>query len=345
MSVDLRRPASGSGDTRYAYLVGRVRELERGLLSQRTLETLLRSENLEQALRGVAEIPYWGEAFQNVPSRTYDIDRVLVTHYWQNIQEIASHSPGDKIARFFIWPFDFSEVKLILKHRLVGKTLEDTYPTTLDVVKVNRFLGGETREYLSDLWIKAITDSLEAYENYRVIQVVEIVLDRYYLEQVYLLAQEMESKVLKNWLLAFVLLAYFRAIFRARYQQRKGELVRLLFFPQPLFPEGKLIEMLNASPEKVAEEVSNFGFDFLLPEKGVFRDDPSYLAEIEKNMDNYLLDFIRSYRWEAFGPEPVFGFLWAQGIDVKNLRLILEGKYFGLENEKIKNKLRECYYE
>ena len=344
MITDLRKP-SGSGDTRYAYLVGRVRALERGLLTQRTLENLLRSENLEQALRGVAEIPYWGDVFQNVPPRIYDIDKALVSHYWQTIQEINSHSPGDEIARFFIWPFDFSEMKLILKYRLAGKTLEETYPTTLNLVRVNRFLGGETREYLPDLWIKAINDSLEAYENFRVIQAVEMVLDRHYLEQVYLLAQEMESRVLKNWLLAFVLLAYFRAVFRARYQERKGELMRLLYFPQPLFPEEKFIEMLSAPAEKVAEEVDNFGFDFLLPEKGIFRDDPSYLAEIERNMDNYLLDFIRSYRWKAFGPEPVFGFLWAQSIDVKNLRLVLEGKYFGLESEKIKSKLRECYYE
>ncbi|MDI3542423.1 MAG: V/A-type H+/Na+-transporting ATPase subunit [Candidatus Atribacteria bacterium] len=344
MITDLRKPSS-SGDTRYAYLVGRVRALEVSLLTQKTLENLLRSENLDQALRGVAEIPYWGEVFQNISPRIYDIDKVLMTHYWQTIQEINSHPPGDKIARFFIWPFDFNEMKLILKYRIAGKTLEEAYPTTLDVVRVNRFLGGETREYLPDLWVKAITDSLEAYENYRVIQAVEMVLDRHYLEQTYFLAQNIESKVLKNWLLAFVLLAYLRAVFRARYQERKGELVRLLFFPQPLFPEGKLIEMLNASPEKVAEEVSNFGFDFLLPEKGIFRNDPSYLAEIERNMDNYLLDFIRSYRWKAFGPEPVFGFLWAQNMDVKNLRLVLEGKYFGLENEKIKNKLRECYYE
>ncbi len=319
MITDLRKP-SGSGDTRYAYLVGRVRALERGLLTQRTLENLLRSENLDQALRGVAEIPYWGDVFQNVPPRIYDIDKALVSHYWQTIQEINSHSPGDEIARFFIWPFDFSEMKLILKYRLAGKTLEETYPTTLNLVRVNRFLGGETREYLPDLWIKAINDSLEAYENYRVIQAVEMVLDRHYLEQVYLLAQEMESRVLKNWLLAFVLLAYFRAVFRARYQERKGELMRLLYFPQPLFPEEKFIEMLGVPAERVAEEIGNFGFDFLLPEKGIFRDDPSYLAEIEKNMDNYLLGFIRSYRWETFGPEPVFGFLWAQGIDVKNLR-------------------------
>ncbi len=204
-------------------------------------------------------------------------------------------------------------------------------------------MGGETREYLPDLWIKAINDSLEAYENYRVIQAVEMVLDRHYLEQVYLLAQEMESRVLKNWLLAFVLLAYFRAVFRARYQERKGELMRLLYFPQPLFPEEKFIEMLSAPAEKVAEEVDNFGFDFLLPEKGIFRDDPSILAEIERNMDNYLLDFIRSYRWKAFGPSRFL--IFGQKYRRQEFALGFRRKIFCLESEKIKKKLRECYYE
>ncbi|HPT62730.1 MAG TPA: V-type ATPase subunit [Candidatus Atribacteria bacterium] len=344
MNVDLEKPKS-SEDTSYAYLVGRVRALERGLLTQRTLENLLRSENLDQALRGVAEIPYWGEVFQNVSPRIYDIDKTLMTHYWQTVQEIASYPPGDKIAHFFNLSFDFNQIKLVLKYWLAGKTPEETYPTTLDLGKVEKFLGGEAREYLPAFWSEAITDSLEAYENYRLIQVVELVLDRYYLEQVYILAKNTESKALKNWFLVFITFAYFRAIFRARYQGRKAEIVHLLYFSQSLFPEEKFIEMLSAPAEKVAEEVDNFGFDFLLPEKGIFRDDPSYLAEIERNMDNYLLDFIRSYRWKTFGPEPVFGFLWAQSIDVKNLRLVLEGKYFGLESEKIKSKLRECYYE
>ncbi len=344
MNVDLEKPKSNE-DTDYAYLLGRVRALERGLLTQRTLESLLRSESLDQALRGVMEIPYWGEVFQNVPPRIYDIDKTLMTHYWQTIQEIGNYPPGDRVAHFFNLLFDFNQVKLVLKYWLAGRTLEETYPTTLDLGKVDKFLGGESGEYLPDFWGEAITDSLEAYENHRLIQVVELVLDRYYLEQVYLLAQKTKSKALKNWFLVFVTFAYFRAVFRARYQERKAEIVHLLYFSQPLFPEEKLLEMLGVPAERVAEEIGNFGFDFLLPEKGIFRDDPSYLAEIEKNMDNYLLSFIRSYRWETFGPEPVFGFLWAQGIDVKNLRLVLEGKYFGLESEKIKNKLRECYYE
>jgi len=239
MNVDLEKPKS-SEDTSYAYLVGRVRALERGLLTQRTLENLLRSENLDQALRGVEEITYWGEVFQNFSPRIYDIDKTLMTHYWQTVQEIASYPPGDKIAHFFNLSFDFNQIKLVLKYWLAGKTPEETYPTTLDLGKVEKFLGGEAREYLPAFWSEAITDSLEAYENYRLIQVVELVLDRYYLEQVYILAKNTESKALKNWFLVFITFAYFRAIFRARYQGRKAEIVHLLTFLNRFFPKKNL---------------------------------------------------------------------------------------------------------
>ncbi|MEN3183699.1 MAG: V-type ATPase subunit, partial [Atribacterota bacterium] len=69
------------------------------------------------------------------------------------------------------------------------------------------------------------------------------------------------------------------------------------------------------------------------------------IAEIERKMDNHLLSLIRQYRLETFGPEPVFGFLFAKSIDMKNLRILLEGKYFGLEADVLRKKLRECYYE
>lgn len=334
-----------NGEKNYAYLVGRVRVLERGLLTPRMIDALLRAEDLDQALRITAEIPYLGEAFQGIVPSPQAIDRILTEHFFSIVQDFARQKGGEDVAGFFLLGFDVVALKLAIKHFVTKRALEKTYPSSLDARKVLRFLTGEGSEYfpenLSET-LRAIQEFLETHpEN---IQGVEFLCDRFFLKETYRLAN-LASVPLRKWYHLYIIFAYLRGALRARYQERKPEMLRLLYFDNPLLGERELLEFLALPEEKIAEYLEHLGFAFILPEAGVFRNDPYYIADMERKMDNYLLSWIRQYRRETFGPEPVFGFLFAKSTDVKNLRILLEGKYFGLEGDVLRRKLRECYYE
>lgn len=344
MKLEIARPAFKE-DTGFAYLVGRVRALESGLLTQRALENLLKAEDLEQALRVVSEIPYWGTAFQGSFRTPQAIDEALTGHWWGLVEDFNRYKVARPLTRFFILSFDFAFLKLAMKSHLARKPLQQLYPTTLDAKRVFRFFTGEGGEFLPKYFETAIREAFSAVENYAgQIQPLEFVLDRFYLQEVYELALQSESPALRNWFFAYMAFAYVRAALRARCQGRKPEIVRLLYTPNSLISQEMFMGLLSANPEKVTEMVADLGFQFLLPGE-VFRDDPYYVAEVEKNMDNSLMRFARSFRSQTFGPEPVFGFLFAKGMDAKNLRIVLEGKYFGLPPEVLRSKVRECYYE
>ncbi len=328
----------------YAYLVGRVRALERSLLEPKTFDALLRAEDLDQALRIVAEIPYLGESFQNISPTPKTIDRVLTGHFFGIVSDFAKSQGGEEVTAFFLLGFDVTALKLAVKHFMARRPFEWTYPGFLDPRRVLRFLSGET-EYFSDPLAQAlweVQELLEARPGYA--QGVEFLLDRFFLKQVYNLAERTEGP-LKKWYQAFVVFSYLRGTFRARYEERKPDALRLLYFANPLIREKDLLELLSLPEDKVPDYLEYLGFAFVLPEKEIFRDDPYYLAEMEKRMDNELLFWVRKYRRETFGPEPVFGFLFAKSIDVKNLRILLDGKYFYIEGDILRRKLRECYYE
>lgn len=334
---------NGNGD--YAYLVGRVRVLERGLLHPRLLDALLRAEDLEQAFRVVAEIPYLGEAFQGIVPTPQNIDRVLTDHFFGIVDDFAKRQGGQDVTAFFLLGFDTTALKLAVKHFMLRKPLEKRYPASFDPRRILRFLGGEMGEYFPESLTRTLREIQEFLETHPGnAQGTEFILDRFFLEEVYKLAARTEGP-LRKWYHAFLVFAYLRGTFRARYQERKPEMLRLLYFENPLLGERELTELLLLPVDKVPEYVRYLGFAFILPEEGVFRDDPYYLAEIERKMDNYLLSWVRQYRRETFGPEPVFGFLFAKSMDMKNLRILLEGKYFQLEGEILRRKLRECYCE
>lgn len=334
-----------SGARDYAYLIGRVRVLERSLLTPRTLDALLRSEDLEQALRVMTEVPYLGEAFQGIVPSLESIDRVLTEHFFGIVSDFAKQNNGKDIAEFFLLGFDAAALKLAVKHYMLKKPLEKTYPASFDVRKVIRFLSGEGSEYFPEDFaqtLQAIQELLETHPGDA--QGVEFLCDRFFLKGTYNLANR-SSGSLRKWYHLYIIFAYIRGAFRARYQERKPDALRRLYFDNPLLGEKELLEMLSLPDEKVPEYLEYLGFAFVLPEAGVFRNDPYYIAEIERKMDNHLLSFIRQHRLETFGPEPVFGFLFAKSVDMKNLRILLEGKYFGLETDVLRRKLRECYYE
>ncbi|MCS7242257.1 MAG: V-type ATPase subunit [Candidatus Caldatribacterium sp.] len=329
----------------YAYLVGRVRVLERGLLTPRILDALLRAEDLEQALRVVAEIPYLGEAFQGIVLNPQSIDRVLNEHFSGIVGDFAKEKEGEDVAGFFLLTFDTTALKLAVKHFMLRKPLEKTYLASFDPRKVIRFLSGEGSEYFPEHLVQTLREIQELLESHPGnVQGVEFICDRFFLKGTYNLAKRMQGP-LQKWYYLYIIFAYLRSAFRARYQERKPDTLRLLYFDNTLLGEKELLEMLSLSDEKIPEYLEHLGFAFVLPEAGAFRNDPYYIAEVERKMDNYLLSFLRQHRWETFGPEPIFGFLFAKFIDMKNLRILLEGKYFGLEGDVLRRKLRECYYE
>ncbi len=333
-------------DTNFAYLVGRVRALESGLLTQKILDNLLRADDLEQALRVIAEVPYWGTVLPSSVRSLQAIDEVLVNHYWEIVEDFRQYKVAFPLVNFFTLGFDFSFLKLALKYHLAKKDLEKSYPTTLESKRVLRFFSGEGGEFLPHHFEMAIRETLTVFETHaHNVQLLELVLDRFYLQEVYRIATTLESEPLRNWLFAFVTFAYIKAALRARCQGKKPEVMRFMYFANPLISQESFLRFMELPSDKVSELVGDFGFDFLFPQGVPFRDDSYYLAEVEKNINNYLMRFARSFRAPVFGPEPVFGFLFAKGVDVKNLRIVLEGKYFAFPQEELRNKMRECYYE
>jgi len=341
----LQEKMSSNKITNYAYLIGRIRGLERGVLNNRLLENALKAEDLEQTLRVLTELPYLSEVFQNVAKNPPAIDRALTDHFWGTLNEIATNRYGTDIANFFQLTFDFNDLKLIVKRHLAKSGSDKEYPSTFDWKRALRYVAGESSEYLNDVYRYALNDALAGYENTHHVQQVDHVLDRAYLEEVKRIADANESKVIKNWLIAYIIFAYLRAAFRARFQQSKIDWFRSIYFENPYIRFEDLAEIINGPEEKVVEIIVHQGFHELLPHEGEYRNDPYSLSEIERNMDNYLMRFIRPYRIQAFGPEPVFGFLYAKMTDIRNLRILLHGKYFGIDETGLRNKLRECYYE
>lgn len=67
------------------------------------------------------------------------------------------------------------------------------------------------------------------------------------------------------------------------------------------------------------------------------------LAGLERELDNTLLELLHPAKYQAFGIEPLIGFLIAKEQEIKNLRLILTAKQLQLPAKLIKERIRHAY--
>lgn len=59
--------------------------------------------------------------------------------------------------------------------------------------------------------------------------------------------------------------------------------------------------------------------------------------------DEVLMGWVRRFRWVAFGPEPVFGHLWALRAEADNLKMVLGALEAGVSPSLIRQRLRPTY--
>jgi len=67
------------------------------------------------------------------------------------------------------------------------------------------------------------------------------------------------------------------------------------------------------------------------------------LSQFEKEIDNYLLSVVKRAKYMAFGIDPVFAFCVAKEMEIKNIKLILNGKRLKISSLDLKERLRNSY--
>jgi V/A-type H+-transporting ATPase subunit C len=67
------------------------------------------------------------------------------------------------------------------------------------------------------------------------------------------------------------------------------------------------------------------------------------MLELEKLVDNYLINLLKIGKYTSFGIESIFAYYFAKENDIKNIRIILNGKRNLLKNNIIRENIRDCY--
>ena len=331
----------------YGYAVARIRAMEHRLLDSGVLQRMIDAEDFASILKILGETSY-SSALSSQTSGS-DFDKVLESDLHSIYEEVRTFVPDKGIVDIMRLPYDFHNVKVLLKSmfnvRTGGKKRWDLL-TSLGSKPLDDIIANvESEEYrllpfgLNTLIPKCIT----VWEQSKDVLEVERLIDARMFEVMLEKAEEHDMPGILSW-------------FRTR---TDGENIRTLLRLKrfnfeaskalPFLHDGGTIDLswlasMISEPFETwgrAVEFSDFG-------KVIGGIDASggyseLILSLEKVLDDYYMDKIGAARYSPSSPENIPAYLWAKEMEIKNIRVITVSKRNKGSKDHLRRLMRHGY--
>jgi len=326
-------------DIDYIFLSTRVKAMERGLLTKERIEQMLDAHTTEDAAKVLTECGY---PEMNEVSAA-ELDRVLSEQQEKMMADLGSSAPNKYIVAVFKLRYDYHNAKVLVKTEAMN-TEQDQLLMRGGRYDPKRMAEDYRREDLtsySDYFRRGLNRAREILGSTGDPQQADFILDRMYFEELSFLAQSSQSKFLESYAALCIDVANLRSAVRAARLNKGPD-----FLNQVLVPGGTVSvrSLANARGDELAglfhtsrlAAAAAEGAEKSVPGSGS-------LTEFERLCDDAVMDFLSDGRRVPFGPEPIIGYLYARETEATIIRIIMAGRFAGLDRETIRQRLRRTY--
>ena len=327
----------------YGYACGRVRVMEKSLLNRDIVEKLIEAPDLEAVFKILAESDF--EEYMFDKTEPTAIDEALVNILKDTIHKIDEIAPYPYLFQIFSWKYDFHNLKVLLKTKVLSKKepspVYDFGNLELDYLKAAIMEG---KYQLVPIKVeRIIKQSEEEFMKSENIQLMEILLDKGYYE---ILFDELE-KINHPYLFYFYKteIDLMNILIACRCKVRhvsKSKLAEVLIKYGNLSPQ-KFSGIYENSVQSWPRHFQKTDYASIVENGIKYWQEEKSLTEIERLTDNFLLSLVKIGKYTSFGLESVIAYYYAKENDLKNMRVILNGKRYLLPKALIRKRIRETY--
>lgn len=325
--------------TDFASIVPKVKVWETRLLNKGFYEKLMDLNSLDEAIKSLQETTY-GNYISNS-----NFEESLELSYKDVCEELYKTMKHTDVVKFIRLKNDYNNIKTLVKSKILNKDfsyiLNENGTVDLEVLKVS-FKNNNFRD-LHSIMIECIEESFKSYEKNNDVQKVDIVIDNYMYKHMKAVASCMDSKFMSDYTEMLIDLTNLKTSLRVKKLNKDK-----VFLKEVLLDGGKLsidvfLDMINSGIEDIPNKFIRTSYSKLVSDSIAEYLNTNSLSALEKNIDNYVMKFVRDAKFVSLGVEPVFAYLYARETEIKNLRIVLAGKLNNVDSSIIKERLRDNY--
>lgn len=323
----------------YAYIVGRVRVLERSLLGKSGRDRLLGTQSPEEFYRVLAELG-WGEV-----SSQADVEQLCADMLKQVYDMVRQYTPESLVTDCFLIEYDVHNLKVLFKQRALHNNNAGTLsPNGLIPPELLRNCVREQK--YEDIEIPILREAAQqldqAFETTPDPLLIDSVLDQAMYRFVSENMRRSNNAVMKRYFRDRADLANAIIVLRAHQMGRDADFAQNLLLAGGQLEQEALLSLAQPDVE-VAKVVLGKPFaNVLIKGISAYREGRS-LAVLEKLRDDYLLSLIRTHRYQPLTVMPLVGYLIAKEREASIVRLILSARLAGFAGDQLLERLREDY--
>jgi len=323
---------------KYGFVNGRITYLETKLLTPHHVERLIEAENLEEALRSLAETDY-GRVFEEVPEEEVVVERNLMGYLKEVLDSLEKDCPDRELFYYFRLKYDFQNLKTALKLRLGGEaggtfSLLGNYKAE----ELNSLVLEGRYQELPEPYRGAIVDAVAKYEETENPQQIDILLDRAYFTELSKVSRRQKRDFMISFTTTLIDLANLKMFLRARILQKTRGFLEGYFIDGGEIQKKELVSLFDEEETRVIEHFR--GTDYYHLVRGGFERGLNFLEVI---INDFVSKKIAEFKYLIIGPEPVLRYLLWKENEVRMVKLILLGKIWGVPKDRVRAQVREMY--
>lgn len=328
----------------YVQGVVQTRILEKELLTNVKFEQLIEAENTDDLWRHLKTTAY-ANLLQERHYTDEQFEQFLNDALQWEYERMYEITLDRKFIHFLQLKYDYFNLKVLCKEQLLKEDLTHLYLPLGTIATEELTLAYEegSLNEVNKAYSKAIRRVLTHYEKNHDPQWIEILLDQFYMEHLYKLAEQLDLPLFQQYVRAKIDFVNMKTVLRVQKQAHNMDFLEKVLLKYGEIEEEKLLYSLNDSPTELIRKYKheNIG-PHLVKALEVYEKDKQ-LTVLEKAMDNYLLRTIDDAKYIHFGPEPLMAYMLKKEAEIKNLRLIFISKLNKVSVDKINERMRVVY--
>ena len=328
-------------DTDYLFSTARVRSVEKNMLTRERAEKMIDAKTTEDALRVLDDCNYGNNDVINVD----DYEILLTEEHKKTYDFITSIAPELDYFKMFLYPYDYHNLKVIMKSEYLGIDASNTLINTGSIdVKILKYSVKE-RDFLAltENMGNALKEIIEDFPKTNDPQIIDIILDKYCYEEMLKSAENTNNQFIIDYVRMQIDAINIKSYVRLKKMNKSWDFFTKIFLDGGKIYEQIFIKNFDDPFDKFAENLLAFDFKEVFIEGTEALMETKMFTVLEKLLDNKIIEHVKYAKYVPFGIEPLVGYLIGKDNEIKIARIILAGKTAGISPELIKERLRETY--
>ncbi len=329
-----RYPPIGEEDWRYVYATARVRVLETLMLKRAMLSELAHADGFETA----AELLSGTEYAVGRQASAEEIEQVLLARRRQVRQLFVQLVEEPGVVQMFQAREDFSNMRLAVRRVVTDRPLGTDYSPegTVPAEEFEEIFEQENYQRFPEYLQEAVEAAILAYYENKDVRQIDYAIDRVEAAWRVRHSQAIGSVFCLSLSRIRIDLHNIRTLLRLKAAERQE---RFHFLPDGFIETARFIQGLEHNYDALVPLF--YATPYLeLVEEGTryLREKGSFLA-LERGCEDYLMEFLKTTRQLAAGPQPIAAYLLMKEAEIRTVRMLLMGKKNGLSTELLLDRL------